>query len=192
MTDGHALPNVLAVVDYLTTAGFKAGNSTVYLHVKAKKLKPDPDGTFNVKSVLRYARKHLKRKDGSAAAPEADQLQDAKAKAETRKLEAQADHWEIKAKAISGRYIERTALEHELALRASFFRNDIEAFFRSRAGEIIHCVSGDPERAPDLIDYLLTNLETWMDRYASDSEYHIPIIPVVQDDDDSPMEEDEA
>ncbi len=191
MADGVRFPNALAVIDYLDASGWRAGKSTVYLHVKQGRLKPDPDGHFGVRAVLKYAKGHLKRKDGAAVTQDQDQYQQDKARAETRKLQAQAEHWEIKTKVAAGRYVERSALEHELAMRASIFKNDIESFFRSRAGEIINLVDGIPERAPDLVQYLLEQTEEWMNRYASDREYHVPTMQTPQDDPDTDEDEDE-
>lgn len=167
--------NLLEVVQYLQASGWKVTKSTVYRHRDQGKLGPLADGFFERSDIDRYARDWLKRLDGSGSDPgKSHQEQNAKSEAETRKVSAQAEHWEIKTKILRGEYVERSAFERALARRAAVFKSDIENFIRNNSGEMIALVAGDATRSPDLIDYWLEHAEQWIDRYAEDKEVELP------------------
>lgn len=170
-----ALSNPLAVTEYLKDKGWKVSKSTVYGHLKEGKIK-SVDGVFQIKEVEKYAGLHLNRMDGTNPAEEAGKLQQDKLEAETRKARAQAKHWEMKTQVESGKYIDRDLFNGELASRAAIFRNDLETFFRSNAGEIIKKVDGDGTKNPDLIDYCLERMELFLGRYAEPKKWSIPRI----------------
>jgi len=150
------------VLQYLNDAGYKLAKSTLYKHKGEGKLRPQKDGSFARADVDRYARTFLKNAFGQTDIEEDAQLQREKLEAEARKAKAQAVHWELKTQIDSGQYIDRALFDGELAARAAIFKSDLENFFRSAAGEIIHKVNGDQQLAPDLIDFMLERLEVFM------------------------------
>lgn len=173
------LPNILAVVDFLQAAGWKVKKSSAYQHHKEGKIKSKKDGTFRVQDAEKYAVTYLKRLDtGTMAAGEADKLQQEKLQAETDKMKAQARHWQVRAQVIEGNYVEKSLFEGELARRASVFKNDLENFCRSQAPEIIHRVSGDVALIPDLIEFLLEQTESFLDRYTEEKEFKVPVVTI--------------
>ena len=91
--------------------------------------------------------------------------------ADRRKALAQARHWEVKTKILEDLYIDREWAEMQLAARAMVLKSDMENFFRSRAPEIIAKCDGKQEFAPDVIEYILTNLELWLGRYSEPIEF---------------------
>ena len=91
--------------------------------------------------------------------------------ADRRKAIAQAIHWEVKTKILEDQYVDREWAEMQLAARAMVLKSDMENFFRSRAPEIIAKCDGRQEFAPDVIEYLLTNLESWLGRYSEPVEF---------------------
>jgi len=179
-------PNILAVVEYLNTRGWKVGKSAAYLHWKKySKIRPREDGLFHIKDVLKYANTHLQRVDS-------DTIQQEKSRAEADKLKAQAEHWQIKTAIAKGLYVEKDAFERELARRAAVFRSDIEVFIRSQAVGIINLVSGDATKAPDLIEFMLDQAEGWLDRYSGEKEFTVPLPrAMVMDDEDDDDSDDE-
>lgn len=167
--------NLLEVVDFLNSAGWKVSKSAVYRHRSQGKIGPQPDGSFAVADVERYARDWLKRVDGSGGPSNVESVEQRdKKQAETRKVSAQAEHWEIKTKILRGEYVERVAFERGLARRAAVFKSDIENFIRNNAGEMIVLVGGDATRAPDVIEFWLDAAEKWLARYAEDKEFELP------------------
>jgi hypothetical protein len=185
----NTLPNVPAIVEYLDARGWKAGTSTIYKHQKEGKIRPQQDGTFRIADCDKYAATYLKHKDGTGSM-KLDTLQQEKLQAEIAKTKAQAEHWEIKAKASSGAYVPKELFERELARRAAVFRNDLENFARSEADGIVAAVEGDPSKVPDLIEYLLGRVEEFLDRYSREREFTVPL-PPVSDDEESDHDEDE-
>jgi hypothetical protein len=159
------LGNIIEVVEYLQGKGWKISQSTGYNHRNKGKLRPDSSGRFPVSAVEEYARNNLDPLDGLFV-DKTDGLQIEKARAEIKKLTAQAKHWDTKARIQDGEYIEKKRWDHELAARARVFKSDMENFIRSRASEIIRTVEGNPEKTPELIDFYLDHLEMWLDRYS--------------------------
>ena len=170
--EGRTLPNLLAVVDYLTDKGRKIKKSAAYKHQKDGRIRPQKNGAYSIADVEKYA-STLKRLDG-AKADLLDTIQQEKARAEVDKLKAQAEHWQIRTAIARGLYVEKDAFERELARRAAVFRADIENFIRAQAAGIINHVAGDATKAPDLIDYMLDQAEGWLDRYAGEKEFTVP------------------
>ncbi|SCY01657.1 hypothetical protein [Desulfoluna spongiiphila] len=183
------LPNPLAVTEYLNDKGWKVSKSSVYGHLKEGKLKA-VDGVFHIKDVEKYAALHLKRQDGTSPAEEAGQLQKEKLEAETRKAKAQAKHWEMKTLVESGQYIDRDLFNGELAARASIFRNDLETFFRSKAGEMVKRMDGCTDKTSDLVDYCLDQAEDFFGRYSEPKKWQVPRVEMKEDVQE--IEEDEA
>ena len=168
--------NIMEVVKYLRSAGWKATKSTVYRHREQGLIGPLPDGTYSRDDVQRYARDRLGRVSGAGPAVRSKAAvdQDTKSAAEARKVSAQAEHWEIKTKILRGEYVERSAFERALARRAAVFKSDIENFIRNNCGEMIAMVAGDATRMPDLIEFWLEQSENWLARYAEDREVELP------------------
>lgn len=171
--DDKSLAHTLAVADYLSVQGWKAGKSTIYKHQKEGKLRPQQDGTFRIADVEKYAAAFLKRLDGSQSG-KLDQLQQDKLIAETRKSLAQAEHWEKKTQVFTGEFVPKDFFERELAKRASIFRSDLEGFARAEAFGIIHLVEGDAGKISDLISYLLEKIDAFLDRYTEEKEFTLP------------------
>lgn len=157
------LKNIPAVIAHLDAAGWKIKKSAAYKHKKEGKLRPGDDGLFSVKMVDKYAERWLQKKDGSA--PSVEALSVERAQAELEKTKAQARHWDTKTKIELGQYVPRAEWDRELAARAHIFKSDIENFIRSEARSFINLVGGDPEKAPELIEFYLNQVEIWIDRY---------------------------
>jgi hypothetical protein len=186
--DEKALSNILAVVDHLAAQGWKVKKSTVYNHRKEGKIRPQPDGSFRIADVERYAETYLRRKDGGESG-KLDKLQERKLNAEISKTEAQARHWSTKADAYSGAYVPRDLFERELAKRVAIFRNDLETFASAEAGGIVSLAAGDPGRIPDVIDHILGRFEDFLARYTEEREFKVPLPPPDADNDDTMTEE---
>jgi hypothetical protein len=170
--------NILEVVKFLKKDGWKIKKSSVYLHAKQKKFHPQKDGLYHMKDVEKYARSYLKKNDPASLSainnnPEA--IMKRRSEAEARKIEAQAEHWELKSKIESGNYVPKETFERALAQRAMLFKSDLEAFARGQAPEIIQFVNGDNDKIPDLIEYMLDQFEQFLGRYAEDREFVVPL-----------------
>ncbi|MDD5414630.1 MAG: hypothetical protein PHH96_07390 [Smithellaceae bacterium] len=184
------LPNLLAVVDYLTAHGWKIKKSAAYQHHKDGKLRPQKNGAYRISDVEKYASTFLKRLDGITR-DDLGTIQQEKAKAELDKLRAQTKHWVLRNEIASGRYVEKDAFEWELAKRAIVFRNDLENFCRIEAAGIIALAEGNADKLPDIIEYMLDRTNVFLSRYAEDKEFTAPAMPLAGTIDEAAGEEEE-
>lgn len=191
MENGDLLyPNRLAAWEFISGQGWKISRGRFYQHGDEKKIRPTKEGKYSQKDLIKYARRYLRKQDGQSLSDDTEKLQQEKTDAEARKLRAQAEHWEIKTKALSGQYVDKEWFERELAARASVFRSDIENFFRSEASAMISLVGGDPVKAPDLTDHMMKRVEEWLARYSEGRKFEAPL-PAMEGDEENIEEEDE-
>jgi hypothetical protein len=163
-----SFPNIAKVRSYLHSNGWKVSQSAIYKHAGMNLIRPDKDGRFQLDQVLAYAEQNLKRRDGSTTADDEDQKR--KRQADIRKAEAQAKHWELKTKIDAGLYVPRDLFEKELGARALIFKADLHTLARTRSMEIIDFVAGNPDLAPDLIQFLIDRFDSLLDRYSRDPD----------------------
>ncbi len=192
--DETTFQNLGGVLAYLKDHGYKVSKSSLYLHAGHGKIHSrKDDGLFHVRDVEKYAKIFLKQRGGvSQRLPRVmESLQKERLAAETLKMKAQAEHWQTKTRALTGSFVPRELFEMELAKRATVMKNDLENFARSEAAAIISVVDGAPEKAADLISWLLDRIEAFLDRYAEEREIQVPAIPALQETNDD-REDDEA
>ena len=174
-----------AVLSYLAGQGFKIKKSALYQHIKEGRLRPDADGTFEAKDVDRYAKLFLRRLDGvQAAGRSMEAMQERRLRAETAKLESQARHWDIRARAAAGQVIEKSRVDLELAGRAMILKAALENFIRTETPELIRISGGDPLKSNAVIEYMNAVAADWLNEYARKCEWKITI---EQDPDDADM-----
>jgi hypothetical protein len=190
--EDQTFPNILAVTDYLSMNGWKIKKSAAYLHAGQGKLRPQSDGSYAVKAVLKYAKMFLKRRDGQAISGRMESVQQERLQSEARKIRFQADLFEMKSKLFAGSYVEKGSFEHALAQRAILFRSDVETFCRGAVADIIAMVGGDPGKAPDLIAFMIEQSNDWLKRYDVDGGIR-PMVafPEVKDDAEDAADEGE-
>jgi len=63
---------------------------------------------------------------------------------------------------------------------------------RSKASDIVSLVTGNPTRIPELIEYLLLEVEHVLARYSEDRPVEVPVVADVRDDDDEEGNEEEG
>lgn len=161
-------PNLIAVLSYLQESGYRIKKSTLYNHSKQRKLKPNDSGEYEIASVDSYALANLQRLNGSSITPEQkkrERIDLEKAEAELQKSREQAAYLANKNRKIDEEI--NAIIGRELAKRYRFFRSDIRNFHRGDAPAIVSLVEGNPQKAPELVDYMDTQLDIWLGRYAS-------------------------
>ena len=191
MSDEKTFRNLKQVSVYLRGKGYKTSKTQIYEHGKARKIRPRDDGKYYLLDVEQYAADYLKSKNTPPQS--SDVTQRRRNEAEAKKLEAQAKHWQIKAKVAEGAYVEKEAFEKALTYRSLLFKQDLEHFARAQAPEICRLVNGDENRIPDLIEYLLNQFALFLNRYAEDREFIVPApMNTGQDDLDNDEKENNA
>jgi hypothetical protein len=169
----NTFKNLQKVRQYLMDHNYKISKSQLYQHGKTGMIKPRQDGEFYQDDVDGYAADFLKTKAGGRPM-RVGQLR--RNEAEAAKLEAQARHWQLKADILAGQYVRKDTFERELAYRALVFKSDIQTFIRSQAGIIVEMTKGEKDRVPDLIEHMMTAAAQWLNRYAADREFKVPLI----------------
>jgi hypothetical protein len=168
---------VLDVVGYLQEKGYKCGKSAVYNHVR-RGLLVKRNGEYTPRDIDRYAALYLARTSGGEDVPsdtgELEQLQREKLAADALKAKAQAEHWELKTRVETGKYIDRDLFYGEMAARAAILKNDLETMIRSGAGAMVQACGGDPVKVPDVIAFWLARLETTLGRYSEEKTWTVP------------------
>ena len=160
--------SILDVVHHLDNEGWKISKSTAYDHWKKEgKIQALTAGGFALSKVQEYARLHLQRKDGSTGEKETgENLQQQKITAEVRRILSDAEMRELKLREARGEVIPISRMEVEFSERASNLKTYFNSVARSSAGRIIKIVKGDPQKAQELITFLLGLNKKAFDNYS--------------------------
>lgn len=165
-TTFKGLPEVLS---YLEEEGWKRGKSRLYDDFNEGKIKAEKDGSFRLSSVLDYCRVHLQKKDGTKGG-EAVSIQAEKQMEETLRIRTDRQLRELRLKEARGELVPRSEMEIQLSHRAQDLSNYFDFVFRSAAVRMIKLVGGDPQKAPELINFLLGMKRKALDNYSRPME----------------------
>lgn len=160
--------NISDVHKHLKANSWKISRTQIYDHAATKKLNQSPDGTFSISAVEQYALKYLRRADGSKPSKVLEDIQVKKYDADVRQAIASAEMKELKIKILRGEYVRKDAFSQALVERAMLFKYDIETFCRSKATDIVNLASGNPEKIPDVIEFLLNETAKWLATYSEE------------------------
>ncbi len=179
VTPGVTLKNVLEVAAYLQRDGWKVKKSKLYNDVKARHLRKNSYGTFDVKIVDNYARKFLERLDGFR--PAEARLEEARVvllESRAQKSRAEAELASIKLAIEQGKLVPLEEIEARFCAAVAVLRASMLQHFYSEAKAIVHLVAGDPDKAPDLVEHLRESSLSWFNgfskRQAWDVEFPEP------------------
>ncbi len=149
---------------YAVENGYLRTRQTMDNHIEAGFLPRLPDGGLAKTAVDAYLAMQSGETSGTISEAQALEIRDQTAK--TKKTEAQAEVWDLRARREKGELLPRSEIEGMLAQRAQFLRQDLESFFRVLSPEIINLVGGDEGRVFDLTEFGLDRLEEFLDRYS--------------------------
>lgn len=173
---GPTLPSQTAVGEYLKSRGYRASTSTIHSHRNQGHLEAGPDGSFSIASVDAFALKHLKRLDGARKGGK-DDAYSLRIAEETRKLHAQADHWEFRAKEAAGDLVHRSFAEDEIAAREIVFKSDLTNGIYASTPVECALFEGNSDKIPDVIAHKLAALDRILARFTGDREYTVELPP---------------
>jgi hypothetical protein len=171
-----ALPSQTAVVSYLKNQGYRASGATINRHYLSGLLKAEDDGSFIIAKVDAFALEHLKRRDGSQKGA-VDDAYKLRITEETRKLHAQADHWEIRAKEAAGDLVLKSFALDEIAAREIVFKSDLTNQIYTSTPVECAVFEGNPDKIPDVIALRLAALDRILGRFTGDREYTVELPP---------------
>lgn len=158
-----ALPDVL---EFLQADGWKISQSSLYEHRDTGKIRSEANGCFTLASVGNYARTHLRKVDGTPGGEVAEDLGAQKMRAEINRITHDGALRELRYRQELGELIPKSVVEVELAERAGNLKSYFNSVARSSAGRIIKIVGGDPQKAAELIAWMLGMNAKAFDNYA--------------------------
>lgn len=166
--------NLLEVIVYLRDQGWKCSKSKIY--EDQIKIDRQSDGTITKKDADKYAGIFLRRLDGSINADDLDPAEKLRWEIEIAKEKAEKLHRENEIE--RGIYLLRSDVEHMLAARAAYLKDNLgAAFIHSRASQIILLVNGDQTRIPDFVEFWLRNIEEIFNHYARPIQHEATYTP---------------
>ena len=113
-----------------------------------------------------YQENHTRQKPGPPSSmPQGMQAE--KLKAEVSRLILQAKKLNMEIEEKQGIYVLKSDYEKALAERATIFRQDLESMARAKSHDIVSIAGGDPEKVPDVIDYILKLVYKFLERYCN-------------------------
>jgi len=176
MPNPAPLKNLAAVLAHLVAEGRKIGQSKLYNDVGRGLLRRQQDGSFAHKDVKAYAARLPLVAMPEKEATELQGLAERKAKAEAEKLEAQAEAERFRNQVRAGKYVLRSDVEVELAVRAGVLATGLRTMFETSLLDFIHLVNGDPRSAQTLLGAFEQRLDTAINEYARPMEYEAELI----------------
>lgn len=157
--------NLMDVCEYLTSEGWKISKTKLY--EDQGKIHKQKDGTMLKQDVDRYAAV-LSRLDGSDFEGHASE----KLRWETEIAKQKAKLLTRSNAVEAGKYILKSDVEQQLAGRASYLKSSLGMdFIHSRAAQLIRVCDGNQERAPELIEFWLEQIEQTFDHYAQPLQF---------------------
>lgn len=179
------LKDVSAVLKYVEEAGRKLKKTKLYDDIGLGRLKKQPDGTFKLRDVDRYAATLPTLGTSDKVAVDAAQRQKRREEAEIRRIENAAAKDEFQLGVLKGRYITRETVYLELAGRAVTLASGLKTAFESSILDLISLVEGNPRKAQNLIQALEEKLDAALNEYAQVEEFEVlfsePSLPEEQE-----------
>jgi hypothetical protein len=123
MTKKKRFSSVAAVFRFLEAEGYRVSRSTVFSHVKEKKLRSDRTGGFPLEAVEKYATAFLTKRE---AEEETDALQRRRLRATAALLEEKLKTAQRAAQREQENWVSRDTMILELCSRAGIFKAGLE------------------------------------------------------------------
>lgn len=172
----ESLANIQAVLAYLDESGWQVSQSGLYKHRKAGKITSQPDGTFLLKDVDKYAKSYLKQKaTGKKKQDAQDELQRQKLEKELEKLDTDNARSRLKLEVEEGKYIPKDQMFLELASRAGVLEAGLKHWIQSTAANWINLVAGDLKKVGELVAAQGLSIDELINQYATMKEFQVII-----------------
>jgi len=164
--------NVKEVAQFLNSEGWKVAQSTVYKHRTEGLIRPDADGNFTRKAVLKYARLYLKQTSTDQKIKE-DELSRKDRETELALKEEKLKRERMKRMYEEGQYFLRDELDIELAARAATLEAGMKYMVQTKAGAWINMVGGNEEMITDFIREIHSGINEALNEFASLKEFQV-------------------
>ncbi|MDX9788903.1 MAG: hypothetical protein RBT11_19155 [Desulfobacterales bacterium] len=168
-------PNIMAVVEYLQAEGYKIKKSKVYKDRDAGLIRVDPDGTITHSEASAYITRAGLEKLSDRAAGQVDMLHARKTKVEIERLEAQTEKAKFEIEKERGKYLLKTDVKTEFALKLGAVESIFRGLLRTKATDYISIAGGNPQKAGVFLDMIYADLDDVLNQMCALEEFGIDL-----------------
>lgn len=157
-SEDPAFGNLMEVVAFLQDEGYKIKKSTLYLHRDKGLIRVDPDGSVKRAEAIAYITKAQLEKISDRSG-NVDKLHERKAVAEAERTEVQAKKLKFELEKDLGKYLLKTDVKTEFALKLGAFESIFRNIIRTRSTDYIGVVGGKAEKAQLLVNLIYADMD---------------------------------
>lgn len=165
-----------AVLSYVEESGKKLKKTKLYDDIGKGRLKRQPDGSFKLRDVDRYAATLPTLGTSDKVARDAATRQKRREEAEIRRIENAAAKERFQLDVLRGRYVSRDQVYLELATRAVTLASGLKTAFEAEGMSVVHLVDGNPKKLADLMQKLESILDAALNEYATLDEFEVMFV----------------
>ena len=174
MSAASAFKDYKAVLAHIRDElGRKIGQTKFFEDIKKARLKKQPDGSFKLRDVERYAASLPMAGTSDTVAERAADRQRRKEEADIRKAEAAAEREEFDLSVKKGKFVPKSEVHLELAARAVTLSAGIKTAFEARLLDLVAVVDGNPKKAAPLIEHLESVLDEAFNEYSREMTFEV-------------------
>lgn len=162
----------------------KCGKTKLFEDVKAARLKKQPDGSFKLRDVERYAASLPTAGTPDGLTKKAADRQRRKEEADIRRAVAAADREEFDLLVKKGKFVLKAEVHLELAARAVALSSNLKTSFEARNLDIVETVDGNPKKGAALIERLEQILDEAFNEYSQEMEFEVAFASGLTGDED--------
>lgn len=166
------------VLKYLTDNGWKVTKPSLYRHRKEGKLLPEKDGSYKLRTVMKYSKTFLKiAATGMRPQETTDNLQRKKLEQELKNLTLKNEREKFNYEKDKGLYIPRGQMDIELVGLAGLFWSELKNAVLTETAGWITTVNGDMRKQGELQNQIMDKIDQIMNHCAGNREYELIIDP---------------
>lgn len=166
-------PSLRKAAEALYNAGYEVSRSKLSRDKKNGLIDFNADGSVDQKEVEKYSRLLKKRK---AAMGDNHEKAAVKLDEEIHNLRIRNGKLLLEFEKEQGKYIERDLVAAEMAGKAAILEVGLKHAISSKLQVIIHMVAGNPEKSPELLQWLNALVDEELSRYATTKNFHVVFI----------------
>lgn len=169
--------DMMDVVEFLNAEGYKVSKSKLYRDRDAGLIRMESDGTVIRSEAIAYVTRAGLEKMADRAAGMIDKMHKRKTEAEIDRLEAQAQKVKFELEKERGKYLLKTDVKTEFALKLGAVESVFRSLLRTKATDYISVVGGKPEKAGIFLDLIFADLDDVLNQMCALEELGIDLAP---------------
>lgn len=170
-----AFSNLMAVVEFLQSEGYKIKKSKLYIDKDKGLLRVNPDGTVSHAEAMAYITRAGLEKISDRVSGQVDEMHARKTKKEIERLEVQTEKARFELEKERGKYLLKTDVKTEFALKLGAVESVFRSLLRTKATDYISRVGGNPQKADLFLDMVFADLDDVLNQMCALEELEIEI-----------------